>query len=170
MGFLKRIRGGNASNAQTGPGSGILAGLFIASEAELAAWNLRRPTPAQWPAVELKWLETVKLGTLEAIVRGVPYDSIDQGSLHNVVRDGGKEGPWVSLVRPDLVVGLAALDPARIREIAANWADTDEWKPRPSDAPDLRVIDGLAGLLPSMTSLAQESQGSGRPMYLLMGL
>ena len=55
-------------------------------------------------------------------------------------------------------------------EIAANWADTDEWKPRPSDAPDLRVIDGLAGLLPSMTSLAQESQGSGRPMYLLMGL
>ena len=175
MGFLRRVLGGGRKvqpprhHGEPAP-SGILAGLFTAPDSEVAEWSLRLPTPERWAAFEFKWLDTVKLGTLEAILTGRTYDAIDQDQLHNLVREGGPEGPWVVRVRCELVDALAGLDADKAAPVAHAWADTDEWKGRPSESADPGLVAGLTVLLPEMATFALSSLQAGTPVYLLMSL
>ena len=148
----------------------IFAGLFVASAAELEAWDLRGLTPPDWPAIEFKRLDSVRLGTLEAILTERRYDEIDRSTLHRLVRDGGPDGPWIMAVRDELIDELAGLDPDRVGAAAARWADTDEFKMRPSDPPRPEHIDDLAGRITAMADLARLSRWAGKPMFLLLSL
>ena len=180
MSFLKRLFGGGAQPPVQGTESGddgpteevgIFAGLFVASPQALELWDIEEGlTPADWPAIEFKRLETVKMGTLESILTGVPYDDVDQDDLHELVRDGGDEGPWIVRLRRPLIDALATLEDSRIREVAAAWADTDEFKVRPSDKPSKADIEDLSMAIGEMSSLARVSKGRGEPMFLMMGL
>jgi hypothetical protein len=181
MAILKRLfgggtkpRAGGASRAEPSQPSdvGIFAGLFVATPEAVEGWDMEATglTPATWPAMEFKNLESVKLGMLESILTGVAYDDIDQDDLHNLVREGGPEGPWVSRVRQPLVDALAAADDSRIGPVAAAWADTDEFKARPSDQPSRATIDELSGLLAEMAGLARVGKERAEPMYLMVGL
>ena len=180
MAFLKRIlgggarplAGGNARGDQGRPGNvGIFAGLFVASPEAVERWDIESGlTPADWPAIEFKHLETVKLGTLESILTGVRYNDIDQDDLHNLVRQGGSEGPWIVRLRQPLVEALAALDDSRVGPAGAAWADTDEFKARPSDKPSRADIEDLSGAIMAMAALARFSKERGDPVFLMMGL
>jgi hypothetical protein len=173
MGFLKRLFGSNDAQRPSAPRSepgGILGGVFLADEGTVSSWSLTRPTPPEWPAVEFKWLETVKLGTLEAILSGHSYGEIDQTKLHNVVRTGGDEGPWIALVRDELVTLLAEMPDARAHSVAALWANTDEFKARATDIPDQRTIEALTDRVGEMSRLARQGRVTDKRMYLLMGL
>jgi len=180
MGLLKRLFGGGRPPApQTRPVPdngeaeqvGIFAGLFVASPEAVEQWSIEQGlTPPEWPAMEFKRLETVKMGTLESILTGVPYEDIDQGDLHNLVREGGSEGPWISRLRQPLVDALANLEEGRIPGVAAAWADTDEFKVRPSDRASIAVIEELSPALSEMRGLAQTSRERGEPTFLMMGL
>lgn len=180
MGLLKRLFGGGTpppaatrpvpDNGQPGE-VGIFAGLFVASTEAVEQWNIEQGlTPAEWPAMEIKRLETVKMGTLESILTGVPYQDIERDELHNLFRAGGPEGPWISRLRQSLVDALASLEDSRIPVVAAAWADTDEFKIRPSDRPSSAVIDDLSVVLAEMRGLAQVGRERGEPMFLMMGL
>jgi hypothetical protein len=189
MGFFKRLFGARAEKTETAPppppapsppsrgeavppsfDRGIFAGLFLAQPEAVEAWHLEGLTPPDWPALEFKRLETVKLGTLEAILTQRPYESIDQDDLHNDAGSAGDEGPWLSRVRGSLVSALADLQTEQLESAAAAWADTDEFKLQPRDKPSRRDIDELAGLLAEMSRLARLSRESGNPMYLMMSL
>jgi hypothetical protein len=180
MGLLKRLFGGGTpppaatrpvpDSGQPGE-VGIFAGLFVASSEAVEQWNIEQGlTPPDWPAIEFKRLETVKLGTLESILTGVPYDDIDQNDLHNLVREGGSEGPWISRLRQPLVDALSTLEDSQIPAAAAAWADTDEFKVLPSDKASPAVIDDLSGGLAEMRGLAQVGRERGDPIFLMMGL
>jgi hypothetical protein len=86
------------------------------------------------------------------------------------VREGGPEGPWISRVRQPLVDALAAADDSRIGLAAAAWAETDEFKSRPTDQPSCATIDGLTGLLAEMAALARVGKERAEPMYLMASL
>jgi hypothetical protein len=171
-GFLKKIFGSRDQpipDRSRAP-AGIFAGLFAATPEQFAAWDLSGLTPGDWPAVEFKRLESVKLGTLEAILTSRTYDQIDQDQLHNLLRDGGAQGPWVLSVRPELTKALSDLAPDAAGSVAAAWADTDEFKARPADRPRPEDIAGLTTLLGEMRALAKQSESTGRQLYLLMSL
>jgi len=181
MAILKRLFGGGAKPPAAGPSRtehtgpsdvGIFAGLFVATPEAVEGWDIEATglTPATWPAMEFKRLETVKLGMLESILTGVAYDDIDQDDLHNLVREGGPEGPWISRVREPLVDALATADDSRIGPAAAAWADTDEFKSRPTDQPSRATIDELSGLVAEMAAMARVAKERVEPMYLMMGL
>lgn len=180
MGLLRRLFGGGTPPPNAaGPVSdssqagtiGIFAGLFVASSEAVEQWNIEQGlTPPDWPAIEFKRLETVKLGTLESILTGVPYDDIDQDDLHNLVRQGGPEGPWISRLRQPLVDALSSLEDIRIPVVAAEWADTDEFKVRPSDKASPADIEDLSARLAEMRGLAQVGRQRGEPAFLMMGL
>lgn len=174
MGFLKRILGGRRSEPPVDrvrpDDRGVFAGLFVADLHQLERWNLKGLTPSDWPAVEFKWLETVKLGTLEAILTHRPYDDIVQEQLHDIVRDGGAEGPWVTAVRGELIAALSELTPEHAGSVAEAWADTDEFKASPTDRPSSRDIADFAQRLNEIAALAKRSRQDGKPVYLLMGL
>ena len=159
---------GNAAEAELD--SQVFAGLFVASVAEVDAWDMRGLTPPDWPAVEFKRLDSVRLGTLEAILTGRRYEDIDRSQLHRLIRDGGPDGPWIMAVRAELTDELAGLDPERGAAAAARWADTDEFKMRPTDPPRPKDIEDLAGRIAVMARLARQSQRVGKPMFLLLSL
>jgi hypothetical protein len=172
-GFLKKLFGSSERTVpEPTPGSavGILTGLFAATPEQFAAWDLNGLTPTDWPAVEFKRLESVRLGTLEAILTARNYDDVDQDQLHNVVRDGGDEGPWVIPVRPALTAALADLTPERAGSVASAWADTDEFKARPTDRPGQEDIRALTGLLVEIADIARFAHSTDRYLYLLMSL
>jgi hypothetical protein len=180
MGLLKRLFGGGTppptatrrvpDSGQPGE-VGIFAALFVASPEAVEQWAIEQGlTPPEWAAIEFKRLETVKMGTLESTLTGVPYDDIDQDDLHNLVREGGSEGPWISRLRQPLVDAPSALEDGRIPAVAAAWADTDEFKVRPSDKASPAVIEELSGGLAEMRGLAQVGRERDEPMFLMMGL
>lgn len=179
MGFLRRLfdradrpgpRGEGLADRVGPHDPGIFAGLFVAAPEQVEKWDLRGLTPSDWPAVEFKRISTVNLGTLEAILEDRPYEEIDQDRLHNLVRDGGEEGPWISSVREELISALSGLTSERASSTARAWADTDEFKLKPTDVPRDEDVADLTELLIEMVELARRSRQDGKPMYLLMGL
>jgi hypothetical protein len=153
-----------------GPNARIFAGLFVASPADVEAWDMTGLTPAAWSAIEFKRLDSVRLGTLEAILTGRRYEDIDRAQLHRLVRNGGDDGPWIMGVRQELIGALADLDPDGVAAAAARWADTAEFKLRPTDPPRQQDIDDLTGRLAAMRSLAALSLRDDKPMFLLLSL
>jgi len=126
-------------------------------------------TPTSWPAVEFKRLEPVKLRMLEAILTSRTYDEINQDPPSGLVGNGGANGPWIVPVRQQLVVALAGLTPQSAASAAARWADTDEFKLRPTDRPRPEDIAALTVILGDMADLARMLE-PGQSMYLLMAL
>jgi len=168
--FLKRVfGGGRAEPREELDDRGIFAGLFVAEPAHVEAWSMEGLTPADWPAVEFKRLDSVKLGTLESILTDRDYDDIDQERELGLVRNAGDEGPWISDVRQELVDSLTTLTPELAASTAAKWADTDELKVTPTDVPRAEDIADLTTALMEMADLARR-RGAGKRMYLLMGL
>ncbi len=150
--------------------TGIFAGLFVASPAEVEAWDMTGLTPPGWPAIEFKRLDSVRLGKLEAILTEGRYEDIDRSQLHKLVRNGGEDGPWIMGVREELIDALAELSADAAAAAAARWADTDEFKLRPTDPPRQQDIEDLTGRLAAMTGLARVSKQEGKPMFLLLSL
>jgi hypothetical protein len=152
------------------PGAGIFAGLFVAAPEAVEAWDLYGLTPSDWPALEFKRLDPVKLGSLEAILTSRTYADIVAEERTQLVRNGGADGPWITAVRLALIDALAVLTPDGRAAAARAWADTDEFKVRPSDPPRPRDVGDLTALLAEMAELANRSLRDGQPLYLLMGL
>ena len=150
--------------------TGIFAGLFVASPAEVEAWDMTSLTPPGWPAIEFKRLDSVRLGKLEAILTEVRYEDIDRSQLHKLVRNGGEDGPWIMGVRQELIDALTELSADAAAATAARWADTDEFKLRPTDPPRQQDIEDLTGRLAAMTGLARVSKQEGKPTFLLLSL
>jgi hypothetical protein len=150
--------------------TGIFAGLFVASPAEVEAWDMTGVTPPGWPAIEFKRLDSVRLGKLEAILSEGRYEDIDRSQLHKLIRNGGEDGPWIMGVRQELIDALAALSTEAAVAAAARWADTDEFKLRPTDPPRQQDIEDLTERLAAMTALARASKHEDKPMFLLLSL
>jgi hypothetical protein len=165
VGFLRRQIDGAGQ-----PDAGIFAGLFVAAPEAVEAWDLSGVTSSDWPALEFKRLDPVRLGSLEAILTGRAYADIAGEERPGLVRNGGADGPWITIVRPALVNALAVLTPDGASTAAGAWADTDEFKVRPSDPPRPQDVADLTGLLNWMTELSKRSLQDGQPVYLLMAL
>jgi hypothetical protein len=170
---VKGLFGGGpdrSGDGASGSGRGIFAGIFVASPDAVERWDMAELTPTDWPAMEFKRLETVKLGTLESILTGVDYDDIDQDLLHALVRTGGEEGPWIVRVREVLVTALAALEDGRVPTVASAWADTEEFTLGHGGQLPPREVESLAEAIAEMAALARTARQRGAPMYLLMSL
>jgi len=144
--------------------NGILGGVFLASPLALEAWDLARPTPPEWPAVEFKRIDSVMLGTLEAILTGVPYAAIDPLQLHRVVKRSDDDESVVTLVRPELVDALATMDEGQSHLTVNRWTATDELRAGPESIEEVRHF------LLEMRQLAIHGHEGGTSMYLLEGL
>lgn len=144
----------------------ILTDFFVAEEADVAAVAANGPL-GHLPTVETNGVDPVKLATLSGIVTGRDYslDGAFDQLLEEVqeVTTEGDEGPWVYVIPDELVAGLRSASPERLTEIAAKWAETDEWKLDGVPADDLRP------LLDDLTDLARGAEPP-KHLYLWMSL
>ena len=107
---------------------GVLSDFIIADRSEAVAINDAQGSHLkQWPCLESKGINTVKLATLWAILSGTEYDSgfmLDESILDQPT----DEGPWVFLVPDQLVSAVFSIGNDRIEFVAREWAKTEEFK------------------------------------------
>src|SRR4051812_27646642 len=120
---------------------GLLSDFFAASEDEIAELPELGPE-GRFPTVAAKNVTNVELATLCGIATGRDID-VESGGFEALlneiedVREPGEDGPWVFRVPDSLVEALAAADEARVRDIAREWASTEEWQLSGANADDL---------------------------------
>jgi hypothetical protein len=112
--------------------------------------------------ISIKPIETVLLGRLHALVAKKTYDAV-KGS-YPMVAEGGEEGPWVIRVPDELTAGLAALDAAKQKKIAAEWAKAEEF------ARDKRKPAFVSEMLSGICELARTTKKAKKSLFLWMTL
>jgi hypothetical protein len=144
---------------------GILTDVFIASEADLASLRPGQGGPAAaFPTVQGKGIDPLKLATLEAIVTGQAINTY-LDAVEEPTRDWGEE--FVNRFPEALVSALAQLRPGEIRQVAAAWAETEEWR---LDGLTQEALTDLARLIDELCTLAQQALRENKLMYMWMSL
>jgi hypothetical protein len=112
--------------------------------------------------LDAKGIDTVKLGTLHAMLAGEDFDPsfMNESSLCS----GGDDGPWVFEVPEDLVQRLSRLDANETASVAAEWANTEEFE-RDNWSPDSvrRVLEGFSGL-------CRRAEAQGKPVLMWISM
>src|SRR4051794_38827478 len=98
---------------------GVLTDFVVADRAD-ARRVCDSDCPSQdFAGLDAKGIDTVKLGTLHAILTRGDFNPSFMG---DTLCSGGDDGPWVSEVPPDLVRRLAALTPRQLTAAGKKWA------------------------------------------------
>ena len=98
---------------------------FVTVKSDEAELVCRSLNPSEdFAGTDAKGIDTVKMGTLHAILADV---EADPAFMSDFVCQAGEDGPWVSEVPQDMVRKLAELAPADLRSIGARWAATGEF-------------------------------------------
>ncbi len=141
---------------------GVLTDFVVADRGD-ARRVCDSPNPSrEFGGLDGKGIDTVKLGTLHALLKGGEFDP----AIHDSVCEGGEEGPWVFEVPPDLVRRLAGMTPTRLTEAGKKWAATDEFSPRYDNWPAERVQEQLADL----AGICRRAAGEGKAVLMWMSL
>lgn len=141
---------------------GVLTDFVVADLAE-AQTVCDSSCPCQdFDGFDAKGIDTVKLGTLHAILRGEVYSH----SGDTVLCSGGEDGPWVFEVPPELMQRLAALTAQQLEVTARTWAATEEFSPRYDDWP----LEAVQEVLNELAALCKRAVTQGKSVLMWMCL
>jgi hypothetical protein len=115
----------------------ILTDIFVSSPADAQRYESLEPKRSGGPfeLVQFKGLTNLEFGTLWAIINGEDFD-FDGHALESLAPQGET---WLFRFPAPFVQKLATLTPARIDEVSAAWADTEELQWDPSEAKEVIV-------------------------------
>jgi hypothetical protein len=142
---------------------GNLTDFVIANDNEGSAIGESDHPAAQWPTLETKGVDTIKLATLVSAITG-------QGDVAAITRSftfaGGDEeiGPWVFKLPPEVVDVIAKLPAGNVQDVAAKWAATEEMQ---SDR--WSAID-VADLVAQLQQHANKARTAGATLFLWASL
>lgn len=143
---------------------GVLSDLILATEADARAVAETDSALRPWPWVDVKGIEHVKLGRLNAILTGEAFNQDFVRSMDRLAAEDPDSGPWVFRLPRDFVHRLAAVDDNRQRKVASLWAQSEEF------VADTWGIDDVLAVLRAIIGLAQRARDSGPSLLLWMSL
>lgn len=128
---------------------GVLTEIVVAEVAE-AQEVLVGPRQTRWTTLQLKDLDTIKLGTLAFILQDRDFKDVDavvDYSEFELLASDGEEGPWVFRIPDDLIISLTSTSDDSLAEASSKWAGTEElemdgW----SEQDASEVVGEIAGL------------------------
>ncbi|MBO0698606.1 MAG: hypothetical protein J2P46_09440 [Zavarzinella sp.] len=137
---------------------------FVVVDHKHARRVLKSACPSRdFGGLDAKGIDTVKLGTLHAVLVGGEYDpSFMTDCLHS----GGVEGPWVFEVPDDLVQRLAQLSPRQLVAAGKKWAVTEEFSPKFENWP----AEAVQQVLGDLADLCRRAAAEGKPVLMWMSL
>ncbi|WP_156771848.1 hypothetical protein [Labrys sp. WJW] len=142
---------------------GLLTDVLIADAAEAKLICEIWPRERRWPAIETKGLDNSKFAALAAAWGDHELsDTLESGGYIAATRSD--EGPWVFVFPDSFRDRIAAIEPARIPEIAKAWSgqrelELDGWK-----------ADDLDGPLLQLREFAARAVKQGKSLLLWMSL
>ena len=109
-----------------------------------------------WPHLSMQGIGEMDLSTLWGILRGEP-DSLDSTSGDLLFQEA--EEVFVCLVEPGFIEALAAVKPAAVKRVAAEWNKSEEL----ADWNAAEVVSLLRG----MVKFASQARREGKPALQL---
>jgi len=142
---------------------GLLTDFFIASPQEVGMIDLRNGPCKRFPTAQYKNADPSTLEALDTLVIG----SQGEGAVDRtceLIRQEEESGPWLLRIRSRIVQALAALEARRLRHLAIQWGQCEEWSMTPEEAQD------MVPMLMDLVALAIKARETGRAMYLWKSL
>jgi hypothetical protein len=120
--------------------------------------------PSQdFAGLDAKGIDTVKLGTLHAILTDGDFDP---SFMSQSLCSGGKDGPWVFEVPLDLVQKLSALTARQLKAAGKKWAATEEFSPKYDNWP----AEAVQQMLRDLAALCKQAHAEGKTVFMWMCL
>ena len=136
----------------------MLTDFFLATPDQLTELDSLPGPTGTLPTVQARRVDLVKLATLQELIEHAePFDELVD-ALDSSMK-GDEDGPWILPVPHTIVSALAAADDDRLAQLAAAWADTDEWIADGGTARDLRL------LLVQLSQLARQTT-TGKTLWV----
>ncbi len=117
----------------------------------------------EFVGLDAKGIDTVKLGTLNAILVGGEFDP---AFMSEPLCSRGEEGPWVLEVPSDLVRRLATLTAQELELIGEQWAATEEFSPQY----DYWPIEAVQQILQEIAALCKQARHEDKALLMWMCL
>jgi len=117
----------------------------------------------QWPTLQAKGIETIKLATLYCAITGNCYHNDIQESFEFVGGDK-EEGPWVFEFPSEILHAIACVSEPQVQGIAHQWASTDEMKM------DRWSPEEAATFISELSAHASRATDAGKSLYLWLSL
>jgi hypothetical protein len=136
---------------------GVLADLFVATDAEVLALTPDDLPFERFRTLDLKGFTDVEFATLNAQIRGLKFEDVLDDLMEFHALDE-TEGPWILRFEDAFVHALAALKDASLASHAQAWGSTEELEDW--DANDL--LERLEGIV----KLAREAVQQGKNLFL----
>jgi len=143
---------------------GVLTDLFIAADAEVRQLNFERTPLTFLPGIDIKGIQLVELATLQCILTGQDFTNVDYvvnlvGTFELIYEE---EEAWVYKLPQPLSAALMKASIDRISQVAATWANTEEF--RSNRIANARTI--LKECLKEMVHFARQASTEGKEMYV----
>lgn len=142
---------------------GILTDFVVATDNDAVAIGEAVRPADQWPTLESKGVETIKLSTLYCAATNAQYTDDIQASF-SLVAGNEEEGPWVFKFPPEILAAIAGIGQSDIPAIAASWAATEELQM------DGWSKEDAAQFIKELQTYAQKALGSGASLFLWLSL
>jgi hypothetical protein len=117
---------------------------------------------AEFGGIDIKGIDSVKFGTLHAILTGRSFE--DLLPEYDPVVTVSDDGPWLFRLPTELVVRLASLAGGDERAVVSRWAATEEF------ALDGWSASDVARALDEIVALARKGLDAGHSLFLWMSL
>lgn len=142
---------------------GNLTDFVIANDNEGIAIGESDHPAAQWPTLETKGVDAVKLATLVCAITGQKDADAIRSSL--TFAGGDQEiGPWVFKLPATVTHALARLEGDNVQEVATKWAATEEMQTDRWSAID------VAHLVKQLQQHANKAKTAGATLFLWVSL
>ncbi|HXS72651.1 MAG TPA: hypothetical protein VN725_01300 [Rhodanobacteraceae bacterium] len=142
---------------------GIITDFVIALDSDAEAIGQSASPADQWPTVQAKGVETVKLASLYCVAIGTPYGKQIQRSF-SLVGGDKDEGPWVFQFPSEVLHAIASIDDARLPSVAKEWAATEELRR------DGWAEGNATSFIVQLRAHAQQAIAGGLSMFLRLSL
>lgn len=117
---------------------------------------------AEFAGLDIKGIDSVKFGTLHAILTGRSFEELLPE--YDPVVTVSDDGPWLFRLPTELVVRLASLSGGDARGVVSRWAATEEFALDGWSATDVeRALDEIV-------ALARKGLDAGHSLFLWMSL
>jgi hypothetical protein len=145
---------------------GVLTDIVLAGTNEAKKVEASDGPSREFPGIDAKGIDQVRMGTLYAILTSTEYDPGFMLDEESVIEPDDEDGPWVHIVPQEMVLLLSELTDADIPAVADQWSKTEEFEPEYgawSQEDILKFLEQIRGL-------SKKALTDNKTMYMWMCL
>ena len=141
---------------------GVLTDIVIAGRNEAKRVEASDVPSREFPGIDAKGLDQVRMGTLYAILTNTEYDPGFMLDEDSSIEPDSEDGPWVQIVPQEMVNILSKLTNSDIPPIADQWGKTEEFQSEYSNWSRKDILN----FLEQIAALSKRAMTDDKTMFM----